>query len=96
MYLLLLLNITKKLDGTGYPKGLDADKLSLQSRILGVVDIFDALTAKDRPYKPALSLERTIEILGFEAKANHLDKDLIQIFLDSKSYRVHMGGSENV
>jgi len=76
----------EKLDGKGYPWGLKEDAIPLFSRILAIADIFDALTAKDRPYKPALSIEKTIDILKEEAAANHLDKDLVTLFIDEKAF----------
>lgn len=85
----------EKLDGSGYPKGLSAQRLSLKSRILGVVDIFDALTAKDRPYKHALSLEKTLSILKEEADAKRLDPDLINLFIQAKTYQVYLDGDAN-
>ena len=58
----------EKLDGTGYPRGIQASQIAIQTRIMTVSDIFDALTASDRPYKKALSADRAIEILDMEAK----------------------------
>ena len=76
----------EKLTGNGYPWGLKDEEIPLFSRILAIADIFDALTAKDRPYKPALSIERTIEILKDEAERNNLDKELVDLFIEEKSY----------
>lgn len=76
----------EKLTGKGYPWGLKAEEIPLFSRILAIADIFDALTAKDRPYKPALSIERTTEILKDEAERNHLDKELVDLFIEEASY----------
>lgn len=76
----------EKLDGKGYPWGLKSEDIPLFSRILAIADIFDALTAKDRPYKPALSVERTIEIILEEAKLNHLDSTLVELFINEKAY----------
>ena len=63
----------ERLDGTGYPRGIEADDIALQTRIMTVSDIFDALTASDRPYKSALSETRALEILDLEAEAGMLD-----------------------
>ncbi len=71
----------EKLDGTGYPRGLSGDELSLQSRIMAVADIFEALTAKDRPYKKPMHLSQAIKILGFMEKDQHIDSEVLDIFL---------------
>jgi len=71
----------EKLDGSGYPNGLKWDELSLQARILAVADVFEALSARDRPYKEPMSLSKAIQILGFMVKDNHLDKDVVDLFI---------------
>ncbi|OEU65937.1 MAG: metal-dependent phosphohydrolase [Desulfovibrio sp. S3730MH75] len=76
----------EKPDGSGYPKGLSGDDLPLQSRIMAVADIFEALTAKDRPYKKPMKLSQAIKILGFMKKDGHIDPDVYQLFLDSELY----------
>lgn len=76
------------LDGTGYPRGLKSDEIPVQSRILAVVDIFDALTAADRPYRRAISPEKSGKILKAEAKAGRIDKDIVNLFLDKKLYKI--------
>ncbi len=73
----------EKLDGTGYPRGIRASEIAIQTRIMTVADIFDALTASDRPYKKALSAQRATEILDMEAKAGMLDGDVVALVLDS-------------
>ncbi len=73
----------EKLDGTGYPRGVQASEIAIQTRIMTVADIFDALTASDRPYKKALSAQRATEILDMEAKAGMLDRDVVALVLDS-------------
>ena len=75
------------LDGTGYPRKLRGEDIPLQSRILTIADIFDALTAADRPYKPAVPPEKALEILQVEASAGRLDSELVQIMMDSQVYR---------
>ena len=75
------------LNGKGYPNGYKAENLPLQSRILAVADIFEALTAADRPYKPAKTLSESLTIMGFMVKDGHLDKDLVDFFLDSGLYK---------
>ena len=76
------------LDGTGYPRGLKSHEIPVQSRILAVVDIFDALTAADRPYRRAISPEKSGKILKAEAKAGRIDKDIVNLFLDKKLYKI--------
>ncbi|QZY55276.1 HD domain-containing phosphohydrolase [Crassaminicella profunda] len=71
----------EKLNGHGYPFHLEETEIPIQSKILAIVDIFDALTARDRPYKPALSITKTLDILSDEAEKNHIDKDLLDIFI---------------
>lgn len=76
----------EKLDGSGYPKGLTADELSLQARIMAIADIFEALTAKDRPYKKPMKIAQAIKILGFMEKDKFIDPDIYRLFLDSGLY----------
>jgi HD-GYP domain-containing protein (c-di-GMP phosphodiesterase class II) len=71
------------LDGSGYPDGLKGEQIPLQSRIMTIADIYDALTAKDRPYKKSIPHSKAIKILKKEAAANKLDKDLVNIFIKS-------------
>lgn len=79
----------EKIDGTGYPNGLKGKEISIQARILGILDIFEALTARDRPYKPAMSVEKAIIILEKEVEDNHLDKSLFDIFMKEKIYEFY-------
>jgi len=72
----------EKLDGSGYPKGLDTEQLIPQVRILTISDIFDALTASDRPYREAYSIEKAVEILRAEAEEGKLDPALVGVFID--------------
>jgi HD-GYP domain-containing protein (c-di-GMP phosphodiesterase class II) len=74
----------EKLDGKGYPLGLKGDEIPLQTRIITVADSFDALTATDRPYRPAVTAEKALEILDREAKAGHMDADLVRIMRESR------------
>jgi HD-GYP domain-containing protein (c-di-GMP phosphodiesterase class II) len=76
----------EKLDGSGYPQGLNKDKLSLQSRIMAIADIFEALTARDRPYKKPMKLSQAVRIMGFMKKDNHIDPDLYDLFIGSRLY----------
>ena len=73
----------EKLDGTGYPLGLKAEQLSTQARVMAVADIFEALTAADRPYKPGKKISECIKILGFMVKDNHIDADITDFFIQS-------------
>ncbi|MFO0759781.1 MAG: HD domain-containing phosphohydrolase [Byssovorax sp.] len=74
----------ERLNGTGYPNRLRAEEIPLQSKMMSVSDIFDALTASDRPYKKAVPLEKALDILGYEVKDDHLDADLVKIFVEAK------------
>jgi HD-GYP domain-containing protein (c-di-GMP phosphodiesterase class II) len=76
----------EKLDGSGYPDGVTGDQLCLETRIMTVCDIFDALTASDRPYKQAMSVEKALEILQWEARDGMLDSDIVELFAESKVY----------
>ncbi len=76
----------EKIDGTGYPLGLKGDQLSLQSRIIAIADVFEALTAKDRPYKKEKSLAEALKIMDRMAKENHIDADLFDLFVKEKVY----------
>ncbi|MEJ7733753.1 MAG: HD domain-containing phosphohydrolase [Polyangiaceae bacterium] len=77
----------ERLNGTGYPNRLRAEEIPLQSKMMSVSDIFDALTAADRPYKKAVPLEKALDILGFEVKDQHLDADLVRIFVEAKLWQ---------
>jgi HD-GYP domain-containing protein (c-di-GMP phosphodiesterase class II) len=74
----------ERLNGTGYPNRLRAEEIPLQSKMMSVSDIFDALTASDRPYKKAVPLEKALDILNLEVKDQHLDPDLVRIFVEAK------------
>jgi HD-GYP domain-containing protein (c-di-GMP phosphodiesterase class II) len=76
----------EKLDGSGYPKGLTADELSIEARILAIADIFEALTASDRPYNVAKTLSQAIDIMAQMVKDKHLDGNLFELFLSSRVY----------
>ena len=74
----------ERLNGTGYPNRLHADEIPLQSKMMSVSDIFDALTAADRPYKRAVPIERALDILHLEVKDQHIDPGLLEIFIEAK------------
>jgi HD-GYP domain-containing protein (c-di-GMP phosphodiesterase class II) len=76
----------EKLNGRGYPRKLTADEIPVQSRMMTVSDIYDALTANDRPYKRAISTERALDILQMEMKEGFLDQGLVHTFIEAKVY----------
>jgi hypothetical protein len=76
----------EKLDGSGYPLGLKAPDIMIQARILGVADVYDALTATDRPYRGAMPVEEALKILVREAGTGKLDRDLVHLFVSKKLY----------
>jgi HD-GYP domain-containing protein (c-di-GMP phosphodiesterase class II) len=77
----------ERMDGKGYPKGLRREQMSVQARCMGIADIFEALTAKDRPYKKGKTLSESLEILGRMKLNHHIDPDLFDIFVRRKVYR---------
>jgi len=76
----------ERMDGKGYPKGLTREQMSVQARVMGIADIFEALTAKDRPYKPGKTLSESLGILGRMKAGGHVDPDLFDIFVRDKVY----------
>jgi HD-GYP domain-containing protein (c-di-GMP phosphodiesterase class II) len=76
----------ERMDGKGYPRGLKRDQMSVQARVMGIADIFEALTAKDRPYKPGKTLSESLRILGNFKLNGHIDPDLFDIFVRKKVY----------
>ena len=76
----------ERMDGKGYPRGLTREQMSVQARCMGIADIFEALTAKDRPYKKGKTLSESLEILGRMKLNNHVDPDLFDIFVRRKVY----------
>jgi HD-GYP domain-containing protein (c-di-GMP phosphodiesterase class II) len=76
----------EKLDGTGYPARLTKEQLSLQARIIAMADIFEALTAKDRPYRKGKTLSEALKIMKFMVQDKHIDPDLYALFLKEKIY----------
>ncbi len=76
----------EKLNGSGYPYGWTGDQIPLQSKIMTISDIYDALTAADRPYKKAVPVETALDILGYERKAGNIDSTLLDLFIDAKIY----------
>ncbi len=80
----------EKLTGKGYPNQLAASEIPVPAKMMAISDIFDALTASDRPYKRAVPTDRALDILGYEVKDGNLDKDLYQLFIDAKVYQMVM------
>ena len=81
----------ERLNGKGYPRQLTEPDIPVQSKLMAVSDVYDALTAADRPYKAAVSVERSIEILQQEAKVNLLDSEVLKIFLEARIYERTIG-----
>jgi len=77
----------EKLNGRGYPRGIDAPEIPVQTRLMTVADIFDALTAADRPYKRALPPDRALDILSAEAGEGLLDPAIVTLLIESRLYR---------
>ncbi|OGA41015.1 MAG: phosphohydrolase [Betaproteobacteria bacterium RIFCSPLOWO2_12_FULL_65_110] len=76
----------ERMDGKGYPRGLVREQMSVQARVMGIADIFEALTAKDRPYKHGKTLSESLKILGWFKENGHIDPDLFDIFVRRKVY----------
>jgi hypothetical protein len=77
----------EKMDGTGYPRKLNKSDMSIPARCMAIADIFEALTAADRPYKPPKKLSDSIKIMSFMKKDHHIDPDLFALFLQSGVYK---------
>jgi HD-GYP domain-containing protein (c-di-GMP phosphodiesterase class II) len=73
----------EKMDGTGYPKGLKRHEMSTLARMMGIADIFEALTAADRPYKKAKTMSESMKIMVGMVKGQHIDPDIFRLFLES-------------
>jgi len=76
----------ERMDGKGYPKGLTREQMSIPARMMGIADIFEALSARDRPYKPGKPLSECLHILGKMKLDNHIDPDLFDLFIREKVY----------
>ena len=76
----------ERMDGKGYPRGLKREQMSVQARVMGIADIFEALTAKDRPYKRGKTLTESLNILGRFKLNGHIDPDLFDVFVRRKVY----------
>ena len=80
-------NHHEKLNGRGYPNHKSEKEIPIESQMMGIADIFDALTAQDRPYKPALPLKKALDILRMNANNNDLNKDLVDLFESKEVYK---------
>jgi len=76
----------ERMDGAGYPRGLTREQMSVQARIMGIADIFEALTARDRPYKKGKTLTESLHILGNFKLRGHIDPDLFDVFVRERVY----------
>ena len=76
----------ERMDGKGYPRGLTRIQMSVPARVMGIADIFEALTAKDRPYKRGKTLSESLQILGKFKEGGHIDPDLFDVFIRKKVY----------
>ena len=74
------------LNGSGYPNQLPAAEIPVQARMMTIADIFDALTAADRPYKKAVPIPRALDILGYEARAGKIDADILEVFIAARVF----------
>jgi hypothetical protein len=79
----------ERIDGKGYPRGLTRDQMSVQARIMGIADIFEALTARDRPYKRGKTLTESLFILGQMKLSGHIDPDLFDVFVRERVYETY-------
>ena len=78
----------EKLNGEGYPLGINTDKIPIQSKMMAITDIYDALTAQDRPYKKAVPHDKALDIIGYDVKGKLLDSDLFDMFVEEKVYEI--------
>jgi hypothetical protein len=76
----------ERMDGKGYPRGLRGDQMSIQAKVMAVADIFEALTAKDRPYKRGKTLTESLDILGKFSLNGHIDPAIFDVFVRQKVY----------
>ena len=84
-------NHHERLDGLGYPRKLHASKLSVPERVLAIADVFEALTASDRPYEPAKTISESLRILAYMARDQHIDRELFQLFVEKEIYLEYAG-----
>jgi len=77
----------ERMDGKGYPRGLKREDMSWQARMMGIADIFEALTAKDRPYKEGMGPAQALSILERFSRNGHIDADLHEVFVEGGVFR---------
>jgi HD-GYP domain-containing protein (c-di-GMP phosphodiesterase class II) len=82
----------EKLDGKGYPRQIGGEAIPIQTRMMTIADIFDALTAQDRPYKPAVPLERALDIMTHEVQTGQLDQELFRLFVVARAFEAAASG----
>jgi HD-GYP domain-containing protein (c-di-GMP phosphodiesterase class II) len=80
----------EKRDGTGYHRGLSGDQIPLGGQILAMVDIYEALTASDRPYKKQFTKEEALKFLEDSARTNWLNADLVKLFIEGRLFEVSL------
>ena len=76
----------EKIDGSGYPRGLTSEQMPLQSKLMAIADIFEALTAEDRPYKKSMKLSEALNIMAIMKQKRHIDPDIYDLFINSRVY----------
>ena len=74
----------ENIDGNGYPNGLKGDEIPLPARMMAITDVWDAVTAQDRPYRPPVPYDIACKIIKEEAENGKLDKDLVELFIENK------------
>jgi HD-GYP domain-containing protein (c-di-GMP phosphodiesterase class II) len=79
----------ERIDGSGYPHGLRGEEMSCESKILAVIDVYEALVSQDRPYKPKLPPQKALDILNSEVAAKHLDEAVVRFFIEKGIYRLY-------
>jgi hypothetical protein len=77
----------EKLDGRGYPRGIPGAAIPVEARMMAIADIYDALTASDRPYKKALPAQKALDILGEEARRGQVDAGILGVFVESGTWK---------
>lgn len=85
-------NHHERMDGKGYPRCLKGDQMSVSERVMAIADVFEALTAADRPYKPPKTLSESLNIMVAMGRDGHLDRDLLHLFIESRAYQVYAQG----
>ncbi len=77
----------EKMDGTGFPKGLTREEMSIPARMMAIADVFEALTSRDRPYKEPMKVSQALDIMTDMVKKNHLDPDIYKLFIESNVWQ---------